>query len=279
MVSIVKANNLCNDYGMDTITMGVTIAFAIECFERDIISKDGAGGCDLRFGDGDLILSLIEDTARRQGIGNLLAEGTKRMSQVLGGDAWKYAYQVKGLEVAGHSPRALKVMSIGYATGTRGGSHHDTRPRYGPSFSDYEGKVEQAIASQNVSAVGDSLTQCRFIMEAGCGIVFNHMYINLLEAVTGWSPSVTELNEIGERICNMERIFNVREGICRKDDTLPYRVIWEEIPQGPLKGQRTTPEKLEELLDSYYQLRGWDNNGIPSSKTLERLGLKGYLTI
>ncbi len=274
--TIITANQLCDEYGLDTITMGVSMAFAMECFEKGILFGREAGGHELRFGDGDLILTLIGETARRQGIGNLLAEGTKRMSQILGGESWKYAYQVKGLEIPGHSARALKVMSIGYATGPRGGSHQDTRRRYEPSMIDYEGKVEQAIPSQNMCTVGDSLILCRFVMEAGCGEKFNEVYTNLLEAVTGWSPSSSELNEIGERICNMERIFNVREGISRKDDILPYRVMWEAIPRGPLAGQRTPPEKLAELLDKYYQLRGWDENGIPQLQTVKRLGLKEY---
>ena len=196
----------------------------------------------------------------------------------MGKDSWKYAYQVKGLEVAGHSARALKIMSIGYATGTRGGSHQDTRPRYGSAFTEYEGKVEQAIASQNLSSVGDSLTQCRFVMEQGCGVEFSNIYTDLLEAITAWEPPVSELNKIGERICNLERIFNVKEGISREDDTLPYRVMYEEIPEGPLKGHKIPPEKLQKLLDRYYQLRGWDKNGIPTSQTLDRLGLKEYVT-
>ena len=219
---------------------------------------------------------MIAETAHREGIGNLLAEGTRRLSQILGGDSWKYAYQVKGLEVAGHSPRLLKTLSIGYATNTRGGSHQNARPRYGENMNTYEGKVEQAIADQHLSAVGDSLIQCRFVMEAGCGRVFTDCYTDLLKAVTGWAPSTAELNEIGERIYNMERIFNVREGISRRDDTLPYRAMWEEIPEGPYKGQKTPPEKLEELLDSYYRLRGWDENGIPRRETLERLSLQDY---
>ncbi|MBW2368641.1 MAG: aldehyde ferredoxin oxidoreductase family protein [Deltaproteobacteria bacterium] len=261
---IIKANNLCDEFGLDTISMGVSIAFAIECFESGILSQEQADGHKLSFGNGDLVLTLIEETAYRRGLGRLLAEGTKRMSQILGGEAWKYAYQVKGLELPGHSARALKGMSIGYATGARGGSHQDARPRYGPGMSDYKDKVAQAITSQNLSAVGDSLIQCRFVMEAGCGIEFSNIYTDLIKATVGWRPDTVELNEIGERICNTERIFNVREGVSRKDDVLPYRVMYEEIPQGPLKGQRTPSDKLEEMLDNYYQRRGWDENGIPS---------------
>lgn len=274
--SIIRANKLCNDYGIDTISMGVTLAFAIECFERGIISKEEAAGHDLKFGDGDLLLSLVKETSARIGIGNLLAKGTRRMSEILGRDSWKYAYHAKGLEIPGHSARGLKIMSVGYATGTKGGSHQDARPRYGPAMSDFAGKVQDAIVTQHLSAVGDSLIQCRFVMESGCGFTFSDTYSDLLEATTGWRPTPAELTEIGERICNAERIFNVREGISRKDDTLPYRVMTEGIPRGPLKGEKTSAERLQELLDSYYQMRNWDKNGIPSRQTLERLGLEEY---
>lgn len=201
------------------------------------------------------------------------------MSEIIGGDSWKYAYQVKGLELAGHSPRVIKTMAIGYATNTRGGSHQDARVRYGLDLDTYEGKVDMAIANQNLTAVGDSLVQCRFIMEAALGIDIGDEYSSLLEALTGWRPNTTELNEIGERIVNMERLFNVKEGIRRKDDTLPYRVMWEEIPRGAHKGERIPPEKLEDLLDNYYQLRGWDENGVPRRQTLERLGLEDYFAV
>jgi aldehyde:ferredoxin oxidoreductase len=274
--TILRANGLCDEYGLDTISMGVTIAFAIECFERGFLSMQETDNRSLMFGDSALVLELIRDTAYRRGIGHLLAQGTKRMSEILGGDSWKYAYQVKGLELAGHSPRVQKNLSIGYATNTRGGSHQDARARYLPGMDDYDGKVEMAIATQHLSAVGDSLIQCRFATEAGLGQVINDEFGDLLYAVTGWRPSTPELTAIGERIFNMESIFNVREGIRRKDDTLPYKVMSQEIPQGPHKGHRIPPEKLEELLNSYYQLRGWDENGIPGKERLERLGLKEY---
>ncbi len=191
--TILEANRLCDEYGLDTISMGVSIAFAIECFEKGLLSTDQTGHRSLRFGDSALVLELIADTAFRRGLGELLAQGTKRMSEILGGDAWKYAYQVKGLELAGHSPRVLKGMSIGYATNTRGGSHQDARPRFLPGREDYEGKVEMTIATQHLSAVGDSLVQCRFAMEAGLGQVINDDYGHLLEAVTGWRPSTADL--------------------------------------------------------------------------------------
>jgi len=274
--AILHANRLCDEYGLDTISMGVTLAFAMDCFERGLLSAQQADGRILRFGDPELVLDLIRDTAYQRGLGALLAQGTRGMSESLGGDSWKYAYQVKGLELAGHSPRVLKGLSIGYATNTRGGTHQDARARYLPGTDDYDGKPEMAIATQHLSSVGDSLIQCRFATEAGLGQVINDQFCDLLGAVTGWRPSVAELTAIGERIFNMERIFNVREGIRRKDDTLPYKVMWEEIPQGPHRGHRIPPEKLEDLLNRYYELRGWDENGVPGKERLQRLGLEEY---
>lgn len=275
--AIMRANILCDEYGLDTMSMGVTTAFAIDCFENGFISAQRAGSRTLRFGDAGLVLALIEETAHRHSIGDLLAEGTRRMSEILGGDSWKYAYQVKGLEIAGHSPRVVKNLAIGYATNTRGGSHQDARPRYIEGMDTYVGKVELAIADQHLSAVGDSLVQCRFVMESALGREFNSEYSNLLKAVTGLDLSPAELNEIGERIFNMERVFNVREGIQRKDDTLPFKVMREGIPEGLHKGERIDQKKLEELLVNYYQVRGWNENGIPHKETIERLGLQNWL--
>ena len=274
--TIIEANRLCDEYGLDTISMGVSIAFAVDCFEKELLPGQRAFGRSLRFGDGALVLELIRETAFQRGIGELLAQGTRRMSEILGGDSWQYAYQVKGLELAGHSPRVLKTMSIGYATNTRGGTHQDARPRYLPGADSFDGKVEMAIATQHLSAVGDSLIQCRFVMEAGLGQVISDEYGEVLGAVTGWQPSGEELDEIGERIFNMERIFNVREGIRRKDDTLPHKVTSEQIPQGPHQGHRVAPEKLIDLIDTYYQARGWNANGIPRKEKLDRLGLVEY---
>lgn len=266
--SIIRASDLCDQYGLDTITMGVSIAFAIECFLQGYLTKDQTGGLELRFGDPDLILELIAKTANLEGIGKLLAKGTRKMAEILGGDTWKYAYQVKGLELAGHSPRALKVMAVGYATGTRGGSHQDTRPRYAPDFKVFDGKEALAVSTQNLSAIGDSLIQCRFLMEASFGPVLSETYTELLEAMMGWKMDVAELNEIGARIWHAERQFNVREGVSRECDSLPYKVTHEKIKSGPLEGEFVPPAKLEEMLDEYYRLRSCDSNGIPQSDAL-----------
>ncbi|MEE8075110.1 MAG: aldehyde ferredoxin oxidoreductase family protein [Candidatus Binatia bacterium] len=274
--SIVKANELCDQLGMDTISLGVTLSFAFECFEKGLLSRERLGR-DLRFGDYHTILDLIEATAHRRGPGDLLAEGSTRLAKQLGEEAKKYLYAVKGLELPAHSARVLKGMSIGYATATRGGSHHDTRPtlQYATDHDNTtpEGKPEFAIKTQHFTAVGDSMTQCRFVSERGFGGMLNEFYPRMINAVTGWDMSLEEVERVGERIWNLERAFNVREGVRRSQDVLPYRVMHEPVPEGMHKGMYCPPEELDSMLDAYYALRGWTPEGIPSRGKLQTLGL------
>jgi aldehyde:ferredoxin oxidoreductase len=275
--SLVNAEELCDQYGLDTISMGVTIAFAMECVERGLLTERETG-MPLRWGDHAAINRLIEMTARREGFGDALADGSVLLAARLGPEAQKLLYAVKGLEIAGHSARTLKGMSIGYATGTRGGSHHDTRPvpQYAPDFDrkSPEGKAAFAARSQDFSSIGDSLVICRFTSErGGYGLFLNDTYVRLVNAATGWDLDLPELERIGERICTLERAFNVREGISRKDDTLPWRVQHEPIPEGPSKGCYCPPEELDRMLDEYYDLRGWSRDGIPTPERLRDLGL------
>ncbi len=274
--SIVKANELCDQLGLDTISLGVTLSFAFECFEKGLLSRDRAG-TQLNFGDYHTILDLIEATAHRRGLGNLLAEGSARLALQLGEEAGKYLYAVKGLELPAHSARVLKGMSIGYATATRGGSHHDTRPtlQYAADHDNTtpDGKPEFAVRNQHFTAVGDSLTQCRFVSERGFGGMLNGHYPRMINAVTGWDLSLEEVERIGERIWTLERAFNVREGVRRSHDILPYRVMHEPVPEGMHKGMCCPPEELDAMLNSYYRLRGWTSDGVPTREKLESLGL------
>lgn len=274
--SIVKANELCDQLGMDTISLGVTLSFAFECFEKGLLTREHTGR-ELTFGDYRTILDLIEATAYRRGLGDLLAEGSARLAARLGAEAAKYLYAVKGLEMPAHSARVLKGMSIGYATATRGGSHHDTRPtlQYATDHDNTTavGKPEFAVRNQHFTAVGDALTQCRFVSERGFGSMLNEQYPRLINTITGWNLSLDEVERIGERIWNLERAFNVREGVCRDRDVLPYRVMHEPVPDGMHAGMYCPPQELSAMLDEYYALRGWSADGIPTPEKLEALGL------
>jgi aldehyde:ferredoxin oxidoreductase len=275
--SILKLNSLCDQWGLDTISMGVTLSFALECFEKGYLTPKDAGGRTLRFGDAGLLQELVEETGKRQGFGDALAEGSFRLAQRLGKEATDLLYCVKKLEVAGHSPRALKGMSVGYATATRGGSHHDARPtlQYAGEFDRKKAEVVPsfAVRTQNFTALNDSLTQCRFASERGYGGLINENYAKMINAVTGWSLSLGEVEKLGERIYNLERAFNCREGVSRKDDHLPFRTSHQPIPSGPSQGMYSPPQEFNSLLDEYYQMRGWDKNGIPNPEKLKELGL------
>jgi len=277
--SLIRANDLCDLLGMDTISLGVTLAFVCEALERGWLDPKEVG---VPFGWGDWrgMLKLVELTARRQGFGDRLAEGAWRLAESLGPEALKAVYAVKRLELPAHSARALKGMSIGYATATRGGSHHDTRPtpQYAQGFDrrGTDGKPAFAVRSQHFTAVDDSLVVCRFTSERGFGMFVSEAYARMVSAVTGWDMGVEELERIGERIVNLERCFNVREGVRRKDDILPWRVMHEPIPEGASAGMHCPREELDRMLEEYYRIRGWDRDGVPTRQTLERLGLPDF---
>ena len=273
---LLHVNHMCDDLGVDTISIGVTLAFAAECLEKGLLCASDVG-YDAVFGNTDAILSLIADTASMTGFGERLAQGSVRMADAIGGDAPQFLYAVKGMEIAGHSPRALKGLGLGYATGTRGGSHHDTRPStMYPADHDntsIDGQAQLSFDSQNMSALGDSLTLCRFLSERLLGHRINESFATLLHLVTGWDIDVAEAAAMGERMVNMERCFNVREGVDVSRDTLPHRVMNEPIPNGALAGQCCTEEELATMRAEYYAIRGWDARGIPTHETLDRLGI------
>jgi aldehyde:ferredoxin oxidoreductase len=274
--ALILANDLCDLLGMDTISMGVTLAFVAEALERGWLTAAEVG---VPFGWGDWrgMLALVEQTGRGEGFGARLAEGAWRLAESVHPEGTRLVYAVKRLELPAHSARALKGLSIGYATATRGGSHHDTRPtpQYAAGF-DRRGTADKpafAIRSQHFTAVGDSLVMCRFTSERGFGLFLGEPYAAMVRAVTGWDVTVEELERIGERIVNLERLFNVREGVRRAADVLPWKVMHEPIPDGASKGMFCPPDELAAMLDEYYRLRGWSADGIPGAARLARLQL------
>jgi len=275
--SLILANDLCDLLGLDTISMGITLAFVAEALELGWLTPSDIG---VPFGWGDWrgMVRLVEMTAHRDGFGDRLAEGAWRLARSIGPEASRLVYAVKGLELPAHSARALKGLSIGYATATRGGSHHDARPtpQYAPGFDRRSPKDKPAFAvrSQHFTAVGDSLVLCRFTAERGFGMFVDEPYAAMVRAVTGWDVTSEELERVGERIINLERLFNVREGVRRQHDTLPWRVMHEPIPDGPSKGMYCPPDELAAMLDEYYDLRGWDGDGVPTEHRLAALGLR-----
>jgi aldehyde:ferredoxin oxidoreductase len=275
--AIIAANKLCDEYGIDTISTGVTIAFAMECYEKGLVTSKDTDGIELTWGNHDAIISMVEKIAEREGFGDLLAEGSWRAANKIGKGAEKYSMTAKKLELPGHSPRTMRGMMLAYAVNTCGGRHHDARPtaEYGEiDRLEVKGKPEFVRASNHMCAVGDSLIICRF-SERLYGHTLNQRYVDMVNLVTGFGLSLEDLELIGETIYNLERAINVRCGIRRRDDRIPDRFFKDALTAGPAKGEVANREVFNNMLDKYYELRGWDKNtGIPTKKKLLELGLE-----
>ncbi|MCJ7683713.1 MAG: aldehyde ferredoxin oxidoreductase family protein [Desulfobacteraceae bacterium] len=286
MNAITMANYLCNEYGLDTVSAGSTIAFAMECYEKGILTKEQTGGLEIKFGDGALVVDLVEKIAKREGIGDLLAEGSKAMSEKLGQGSEHFAIHVKGLELPAYDPRAAKITGLGYVTANRGGDHI-TGYIQGPTFIDapfllvddsfiqdpFVANPKDAgilVDLENILTTFDAMGGCKFM-----GLLLTAQdYLDLLNNATGWNLSVDEYRKSGERIYNLMRAYCVREGITREADTLPKRLMEDPIPEGPAKGMVIDKDTLEMLKDAYYDFRGWDKEtGKPTAEKLKELGL------
>ena len=281
---ITKAGYLCNDLGLDTISCGSTIAFAMECFERGILTGEETGGLDLSFGNAGAVIDLIGKIARRQGLGDLLAEGSLRASRRLGGDSEEFAMQVRGLELPCYDPRAAKLTGLAYVTSNRGGDHI-TAFVEAPTFlstpfliiedSEIEDILKEKPGDEKiVKALEDALTT---FDAAGCckfmGMTLaEEEWTEIIRATTGWNDySIEEFRKTGERIYNLCRACNIRDGLTRQDDRLPYRLLHEPLPEGPAAGETV---ELYTLLALYYECRDWDNpQGMPGREKLIELGL------
>ena len=277
--AIMYANMLCDLYGVDTISTGSTIAMAYELYEKGILTKRETDGLELRWGDPEPAIELVRKIALREGIGNILAEGSRRAAELIGRGAEKYAMHVKGLELPAYDPRAAKAHGLSLATSPIGGSHEIGWNRYeiigipkkvDPTSS--EGKGVLCKEAQDETAFNEAAGACNFPLSNL--MTYDALIAKLLYSATG----VDEFKDpkylwlVGERIFNIERAFNVREGLTRKDDTLPERILITMYPREPAKG---TLIELDEMLDEYYEARGWNKEtGIPSRKKLEELDLK-----
>lgn len=275
---IIAADKLCDEYGMDTISCGVVIGFAMECFEKGLISEKETGGIDLSFKNGDALIALIHLIARREGIGELLSEGVKIASEKIEGSS-SFAIHVKGLELPGYDPRGMKGQALTYALADRGGCHVRSNtirtellgiPQVIDRYA-YEGKAAMVRELQLSYAICDCLIACVF----GSLAIPQEEYTEALSAVTGWAITLDELRAVAERAWNLTRLFNVREDFTRRDDTLPERLFTEASTQGPSNGQVVDRYSFEKMLDEYYDIVGWDRlMGIPTDKKLNELGIE-----
>jgi len=288
--AVLYAHYLCNAYGLDGISTGATISWAMECYDLGILTKRDTDGIDLSWGNHEALIQLIPMIARREGFGNLLAEGSYRASQKIGRGADKYVMHVKKQEIAAQESRAQKSMGLAAATAARGADHlygfpvldevgfEDTiRERFGdkylPEISDrlnpkYKGFMVKEC--EDFMVVVESVGVCKYGTQIP-PVFYYEDIAKALQTTTGMKISEKELRFIGERIVNLNRAFNAREGISSKDDTLPDRLTSEPAPKGPAKGHVV---ELSEMLEEYYELRGWSKkNGLPTKRKLMELGL------
>ena len=288
--AITKANYLCNELGLDTISTGSTIAFAMECFEKGILTKEQTGGLEIAFGDGDMVVALVEKIAKREGIGDLLANGTRAVAGKLGQGSEKFAMHVKGLELPAYDSRAAKITGLGYVTANRGGDHM-TGYIQGPTFIDipflivddssirdpFQANPEEAhvlVDMENALTVLDAFGGCKFM---GMLLPADEL-IDLYERATGLSMTTEDFRKAGERIYNLTRLACVREGATRDDDVLPARLMTQPLPGGPAEGMVNNQEMLGLMKDAYYDFRGWDRvTGIPTPEKLQELDLQDLI--
>lgn len=285
LVAVCYANQLCSDYGLDTISTGVTIAFAMECFEEGILTKDDTDGLDLRFGNAEAMIELIEKIGNREGFGSLLAEGSMRAAQQIRRGAEKYAIHVKGQELPMHEPKLKHALGIGYAVSPTGADHchniHDTSFTTEQGIRDWKAfgvlesitlrdlgpdKIRMASYVINWRHFMNSAVVCSFIPWS----IVN--FVDLVTAATGWNTSSFELMKVGERACTMARVYNLREGLTSKDDVIPTR-MFEAFTSGPLEGVSIDQDEFNQAVKYYYESMGWDEDGVPTTFKLHELGI------
>jgi aldehyde:ferredoxin oxidoreductase len=280
-----KGSELCNAYSLDTISTGVTIGFAMECFENGLLGMEDTGGIEITFGNADAMLRLIELIARREGFGDLLAEGSARLAQSIGAKADPYLTHVKGLEMGMHEPRLKMGLGLGYMVNPHGADHccniHDTAYTSEAGIKDLLPlgilepvpvddlglhKVGLFKLIQCIQVLNDSMVLCLYLPYSVLQTV------DLISAVTGWDTTTTELISIAERILTTARLFNIREGFTSDNDILPERFFHPKT-DGFLSNRNIDRDVAEDAKGFYYTLMGWDASGVPLAGKIEELGI------
>jgi aldehyde:ferredoxin oxidoreductase len=285
--AIIAADRLADELGLDTMSAGVAIGFAMELFEKGLLSAADTGGLKLTFGNHEAMMTLLRLMAFREGIGDILADGTKAAAKKIGKGAEKYAMHVKGLELPAYDVRGAKAHGLNYATSYTGADHNrgyafqeifGIPVPYAVDRFAVEGKGKLTKWNQDLrSATCDAPTMCAFLLDMAVPAIAAQNTADLMEAVTGLKYSPEEILKVGERMNNVARAFNVREGFTRDDDTLPERLMTEPLKAGASKGQVISKDDLNQMLDEYYTERGWDlRTGAPTRQKLAELGL-GYV--
>lgn len=283
--AVIAADRLSDELGLDTISAGVTIGFAMELFEKGILGPGDTGGVDLKFGNDQAMMAVLRQMAYREGVGAILADGTRIAAKKIGKGAEKYAMHIKGLELPAYDVRGAKAQGLNYATAYTGADHNR-----GYAFQEIfgipvpwevdrfaiEGKGKLTKWNQDVrAATCDCPTMCAFVLDTALPGTACQNTATLMEAVTGFSFTPEEVEKVGERLNNLAKAFNVREGFTRADDTFPERLMTEPLKAGASKGHMISKDDLKRMLDEYYTVRGWTlETGAPTRAKLTELGLE-----
>jgi aldehyde:ferredoxin oxidoreductase len=302
--AIAYANQLCNEYGVDTIAAGATMAFAIDCYTRGIITAADTGGIELGWGKAVQMVSMLEATLHREGFGDVLAEGSVRAAQIIGEGAGEATMAVKGAELPAHMPHVKRSLGLIYAVNPFGADHqsseHDSSyepevlevspEKYGKRFADIgltepgdptvldDAKVRFALITQYVYSALDTTNVCQFVFGPAWQLLGTEELAKVITAVTGIDTSVAEILEMGRRRLNMLRAYNAREGLAGGQDTLPERLFAEPLAGGISDGVALDRDEFERAKELYYDMAGWNRDGTPTTETLESLGL-GWITL
>lgn len=281
--AVIAADRICDELGIDTMSAGATVAFAMECFEKKLICKEDANGFEIQFGDAEGMLKLIEMMAYRDGLGDLFSDGSRIAAQKIGKGSEKFTMQVKGLELPGYDARGAKAHALNYATAYTGADHnrgYAYQEIFGipiPEAVDrfaIEGKGKLTKYNQDSRAVtSDCAPMCAFLLDMAVPGVCLTNTKDLVNSTTGLELTEDDVLAIGERMNNLAHAYNILAGMTRADDTLPYRFMNEAIPDGPSKGASIPQKDLDYMLDEYYGARGWDKNGVPTREKLTELNM------
>jgi len=276
---VIYANYLCDNLGLDTISAGNVVAFAMECYEQGIIKKEDLNGIELKFGNTQAVFDFLEMLAKREVIGDLFAEGVKKASEKLGKGSEKFAMHTKGLEISGYDVRTAQAMGLAYATADIGAHHNRAwaisydievgREKYDKD------KVKKVIYLQHTRPLFDLLGACRFQwLETEIEL---DTYAQFYKAATGIKTTVEDLLRASERVYNLTRAISICEGLTSKEDWLPERSFADPVPEGAVKGATLDKSKFKKMVKTYYKLRGWDEKGVPTQEKLEELALKNVV--
>jgi aldehyde:ferredoxin oxidoreductase len=297
LAAIATANQVCNEYGVDTIAAGATIAFAMECFEKGIITGEQAGGLDLRFGNVEAMLQALKLMVNAEGpLGTVISQGSERAARVWGNGADECLITVKGAEAPAHMPQAKRSLGLIYAVNPFGADHqsseHDWMIEEGMASELYmrrlsllgmpdklaplsldAAKVRFAYLTEVFYSILDTVELCQFVWGPAWTLYGPTETVELIRAVTGWEVTLDEIMAVGERRLNLMRVFNAREGLDRKADKLPKKFFKALQGNGPTAGIALTHEELDSAIDDYYRLAGWTRDGVPTRETLEKLDI------